>query len=329
MNRNLSRVICSCIVLVMATGLIWSCFGDRSDDLLNNTIPSGSDMITGYISQNVSVEKDTNPIYEVKLVSPGVLQNVKVNSDDFDHIIKIAPGEILGVSTPETLYLNADLHSDDYLLINRDTTDYKDKITEHLISILYGKDSANITLLQAEPDYQFWFDQEYTNDDINTTLVIAREFNSLSTTAQFEDESVLKGSLKNNYEVIPYHYYRITITKREFLDDYKDDKFKSTTEELLIDKNGTMVGIIGPDYVYLWNGLEGQERQYLIKKAIFWNAGLHGETSSEPDSFFSVKANSSATLSELDKDAIKLLYGGRLNSGMNADSMRKALDIDI
>ncbi len=329
MNRSSSWIFRYCIILILGMGLIGSCIGDRSVDQNDNLLSSIPDTSTGLVSPNITIEKDTNPIYEVKLVSPGILQNVKVNSNDNDHVIKIGPGQLLGISTSEAMYLNADLQSDEYLLINRDNTDYKDRITEHLISILYGKDSANNTLLQAEPDYMFWFNEEYTNDDVNTALAFAREFNNLSVTAQFEDESVQKGSLKNNYEVVPYHYYRVTITKREFLDDYKDDKYKSSTEGLLKNKNGTMVGIIGPDYVYLWNGLEGQERRYYLQKAFLWNAGLHGETSSEPDSFFSVKANSSATLSELDKDTIKLLYGGRLSSGMNADSVRKSLDISI
>ena len=66
-----------------------------------------------------------------------------------------------------------------------------------------------------------WFDEGYTKDDISTVLAFARTFNNLSTTTQFEDESVLKGELKNNYEEIPYHYYQMKITTRQFLDNYK------------------------------------------------------------------------------------------------------------
>lgn len=328
MNKNFSWVFRYCFLLILITGMISSCIGERADDLNASLLVSGSDTTAEFKSPNVTIEEDINPIYEIRLVSPDILQNVNINSEDIDHVIKIGPGQLLGIATPQAMYLNANLHSDEYLLINRDNTDYKEKITEHLISIMYGKDTANNTLLQKDPDYMFWFDEEYINDDVNTALAFAREFNNLSTTAQFEDESVQKGSLKDNYEVIPYHYYRISITKRVSLDDYKKDKYKPTKEELIKDKNGTLIGINGPDYVYLWNGLEGKEREYYLKKAIFWNAGLHGEVS-EPDSFFSEKANSSAQLSELDKDAIKLLYGGRLSSGMNADSVRKALDINL
>lgn len=328
MNRKLTLILWYISILLLLMTLTGCCVGEQP-----NKDNSGPDLNSGeskdYIIPNVTIEKESNPIYEVKLVSPAIIDKVKTNSNSLDRVLKIGAGLMVGVSTPNTLYLNGNLHTDEYLLKNRDNFDYKDKITEHLISIVYGKDSSNNTLLVSEPDYMIWFNEGYISDDINTSLAYAREFNDLSTTAQFEDESVLKGDLKDNYANVPYRYYRITLTSRESLDTYKKDKYKSTKEELLKDQNGTLVGIIGPEYVYLWNGLEGQDRRYYILKALYWNMGIHGETTKEPDSFFYSKANSSATLSELDKDAIRLLYGGRITSGMNADSMRKALNINL
>lgn len=317
-------------LLVILTGF---CAGDQSSNSdMNspvNTPDSALNEQTNLVIPNVTVEKESNPIYEIRFVSPAILENVKANANDLDTPLKMTPGHMIGVSTPNAMYLNANLNNDEYLLKNRDTIDYKDKMTEHLISIVYGKDSANNTLLASSPDYMIWFNEEYNQDDVNTSLEFAKEFNDLSTTAQFEDESVLKGDLKDNYQNVPYRYYRITITSREDLDTYKKDKYKSTKEELLKDNNGTLVGIIGPDYVYLWGRLEGQDRKYYILKALYWFMGIHGETSTEPESFFYSKSNTSAKLSELDKDIIKLLYGGRLSSAMNADSMRKALNINL
>jgi|GEM_PF-1162867 len=314
------------LVLMTLTGY---CAGDSSETPFTTVSNTNSSDTHGSGTPNVTIEKDVKLIYEVKLVSPKIIENVKANSNILDTILKIGPGLLVGVSTPSTLYLNANIHSDEYLLKNRENTDYKEKITEHLISIVYGKDSANNSLLQSEPDYMIWFNEAYNSDDINTSLAFAREFNNLSSTAQFEDEYVLKGDLKDNYVIVPYHYYRITFTSREALDVYKKDKFKSSNEEVINDKNGVLIGIIGPEYVYLWNGLEGKDRQYYIMKALFWNMGIHGETSTEPTSFFYSKANTSSTLSELDKDAMRLLYGGRLNPGMNADTMRKVLNNNL
>nr|WP_319538664.1 hypothetical protein [uncultured Methanospirillum sp.] len=305
------------------------CAGDKFESSFANVSNTNSGETYSSGTPNLTIERDLKPIYEVKLVSPQIIKNVKTNSNILDTILKIGPGLLVGVSTPNTLYLNANIHSDEYLMKNRENSDYKEKITEHLISIVYGKDSANNSLLQSEPDYMIWFNEAYLSDDINTSLAFTREFNNLSSTAQFEDESVLRGDLKDNYVTVPYHYYRITFTSREILDDYRKDKFKSSNEEVFKDKNGVLIGIIGPEYVYLWNGLEGKERQYYVLKALYWNMGIHGETSSEPTSFFYSQANSSVTLSELDKDAIRLLYGGRLTPGMNADTMRKALNINL
>lgn len=317
-------------LLMLLTGF---CAGEQSSnsDMNAPVITPDSSLIgrTSSVIPNVTVEKDSNPIYEIRFVSPTILENVMTNANDLDTPLKMTPGRMIGVSTPNVMYLNANLNNDEYLLKNRDAVDYKDKITEHLISIVYGKDSANNTLLSSSPDYMIWFNEEYNSDDINTSLKFAKEFNDLSATTQFEDESVLKGDLKDNYQNIPYRYYRITITSRESLDTYKKDKYKATKEELLKNTNGTLIGIIGPDYVYLWNRLEGQERKYYIQKALYWFMGMHGETSTESESFFYSKANTSATLSELDKDAIKLLYGGRLSSTMIADSMRKVLNINL
>ena len=79
-----------------------------------------------------------------------------------------------------------------------------------------------------------------------------------------------------------------------------------------------MIGILSGGYVYLWDGLSTQDRNYYLTKSLFWSAGLHGDTSTYPDSYFSSNANTSSTLSSLDQEAIKLLYGGRLNTAMTS-----------
>jgi hypothetical protein len=329
MRRDRFRIFVYLIVLIMISGLteVWaddSIFQEKNNTSENITSLSENNLLSDFI-----VSEDPVSIFEIKIVSPEFLKTMQNNADDNDQILKIGPGMTIGVSTPQALYIRGDLQSDDYLLQNRNKTDIKDTIVEHLVKIVYGRDNANTSLLNSDLDYKIWFDEEYTTDDINTSLDFVRTFNNLSTATHFEDDSVLKGDMKDNYEEIPYHYYQIKISSREFIDDYKDDKYKSSSEELFKDKNGKLVGIIAPGYVYLWNGLEDNERSYYITKALLWNLGLHGETSTEPDSFFYTKANTSATLSELDKQAIELLYGGRLNTGMNADAVRKALNINL
>jgi len=327
--RNYRLTVHYILILLLCLAMADASTGEEIMSPNTDHFDRNSDISDTTTSTEITVQNVSDTVYEIKIISPELLKTILINAGADDQILKAGPGMTLGISTPQVLYIRGDLQSDDYLLQNRNITDIKEKITEHLITIVFGRDNSDISLLESDLDYMIWFDEEYTDDDINTTMEFARSFNNLSTTTQLEDESVIRGELKNNYKEIPYHYYQIKITTRQFLDEYKKDKYKSSTEELLKDKSGTLIGIIAPGYVYLWDGLEGKERSYYIKKALFWNLGLHGETSTEPDSFFYTRANSSASLSDLDKDAIQLLYGGRLKTGMNADDIRKALDISL
>lgn len=55
--------------------------------------------------------------------------------------------------------------------------------------------------------------------------------------------------------------------------------------------------------------------------------GLHGSTYSEPDSFFYGENDLNRNLTALDKEAIKLLYGGRLKSGIDLEETKKTLGL--
>jgi hypothetical protein len=235
----------------------------------------------------------------------------------------------VGISTPHILYLRSDLQSDEYLIKNQNQSDIKEEISEHLLDISFGRDNSNLTLLNKDLKYMIWFDAVYTNEDINASLEFARLFNNLSSTSQFEDESVMTGDLMNNYEEKPNYYYNIKIAPKQFLEEYKKNTYQSSIEEILTDNNGDLIGILADTYVYLWDGLSSSDRKYFITKSLLWSIGLHGQTSTYPDSFFYKGADRSTNLSTLDKEVIKLLYGGRLKTGMAPDEIYKALDISI
>jgi hypothetical protein len=277
--------------------------------------------------KELNLEVEPESWYEVRLISPELLSTIQANCGPEDEILKIGPGLVIGVSSLQTLYLRSDLQSDEFLLKNRDFTDLKEKVYEHLVDISFGRDNSNLTILKKDLKYKFWFDATYTREDIDNALRFAKLFNNLSATTQFEDEEVVLGDLKSNYEIIPYNYYNVKIVPKQFLEDYKKDKYKSSLESILKNKKNDMIGILSGGYVYLWDGLSTSDRNYYLTKSLFWSAGLHGETSTYPDSYFSPNANTSSTLSSLDQEAIKLLYGGRLNTAMTVDEVRKALGI--
>ncbi|PKL60848.1 MAG: hypothetical protein CVV33_00580 [Methanomicrobiales archaeon HGW-Methanomicrobiales-4] len=278
-----------------------------------------------FVDTRINVESES--FYDIKLISPEFLTQLIANADQGDEILKAGPGMVIGLYTPRVLYMRSDITNDEFLTESREKSNVKDEITQHLIDISFGKDNSNLSILKDDLKYQFWFDSSYTQDDIHNALEFAKIFNNLSSTTQFEDESVMRGDLKDNYEKIPYHYYNIRIVPMKYLNEYKDDKYKSSAEEIVKDKNGKMIGFLTAEYLYLWDGLNPAEREYYVTKSLFWSCGLHGETSTRTDSYFYKNLNTSANLSYLDKEAIILLYGGRLSNDMKPDRIRKALDI--
>ncbi|MFH0967976.1 MAG: hypothetical protein V1862_09875 [Methanobacteriota archaeon] len=273
------------------------------------------------------VKIEPESFYDIKFISSEYLTQITANIGQEDEILKAGPGMVIGLYTPRALYLRSDITSDEFLTESREKSNMKDEITQHLIDISFGKDNTNLSLLKDDLKYLFWFDSSFTQDDINTVFTFARNFNNLSSTTQFEDESVMLGDLKNNYEDVPYHYYNIRILPMRDLDEYKKDKYQSSKEQIIKGNDGKMIGFLTSDYLYLWDGLTPALREYYISKSLFWSCGLHGETSIRPDSYFYKNINISANLSYLDQEVIKLLYGGRMSNDMNPDMIKKTLAI--
>jgi hypothetical protein len=287
-------------------------------------VPDTRDMLPATDSV-VKIEPES--YYTIKMISPEFLTTLISNANQDDAVLKAGPGLIFGLYTPGVLYLRSDLASEEFLVESRKKGSIKDEITQHLIDIGFGKENTNLSILKGDLDYKFWFDSAYTQEDIDTVISFAKIFNNLSVTTRFEDESVFRGELKDNYKIIPYYYYNIKIVPMEYLNVYKEDKYQSSKEKIVKDSSGKMIGFLTSGYLYLWDGLNPKERAYYITKSLFWSCGFHGESSTRPDSYFYKKANMSATLSDMDREAIKLLYGGRLNNQMQPDMVKKALDI--
>lgn len=266
-------------------------------------------------------------IYTIKFVSPVLMNTILKNHAPTHVILKAAPGIVLGVATPDILYVRGDLQSEEFLIRNRQEADMKTRIGMHLLDISYGRDNDKLLTLQKDKKYMIWFDAGYTADDISHVLSFARMFNNLSATTQFEDEWVMKGVLKNNYETVPYYYYNVRILPDEFLKNYEKDTFQPAREEKLYDDQGRLIGFLSDGAVLLWDGLSTEERQYQITRALFWHLGLHGETDTDPDSFFTAGGLRTSELSEMDREAIRLLYGGRLKMGMTAQEVKDTLSL--
>ncbi|HWQ67601.1 MAG TPA: hypothetical protein VN372_12135, partial [Methanospirillum sp.] len=146
----------------------------------------------------------------------------------------------------------------------------------------------------------------------------------LSNTAQFEEEEVERSFLPGSYERLPYHYYNITIVSPSLFNEYYD---KRQSSDNLLKNKGKNVAIVSDTRLILINDITLKDREHFLIRGILWSMGFHGETTKYQDSFFYRGGNVNTKFSLMDEDAIRLLYGGRLQSGMDVESIKKALNL--
>jgi len=264
--------------------------------------------------------------YNIAIVDPAQLETLKNEITADEYPVTNENGELIGIVSPRKLYIRGDLVDLQKKSGRTGKTFDKTDVAEHLIDITFGNDNSKVTLFKSNKDYQFWLDAYYTTDDTKFLLTLAQELNSLSDTTQFEDEELALGFLKTNYADVPYNFYDIKIIPEKMLKDYKDDR--TSDERLIKDEKGELIGIVGNDHLYLLDSISAQERQYYMLYGILYSMGMHGVTYSEKDSFFyHVGGVRNRELSDLDKEAIKLLYGGRIKAGIEMEEMRKTLGL--
>lgn len=264
--------------------------------------------------------------YNIRIVPPSSLENMEKEIGPDEYLIRNENGDLIGIVSPRFLYIRGDLVR---LQQDRESGSGREfdktDIAEHLVDIAFGFDNSKLTLFKTDKDYKFWFDAYYTSEDLKTVREFARTFNSLSDSTQFEDEDVVLGFLMSNYADIPYNFYNIRIMPEKMLEDFKDDR--SDTDRLLKNDDGTLIGIIGADHLYLLDSLTEEERRFYITKGVLYSMGLHGTSFTNRESFFYREDQLNHELSDLDREAIRLLYGGRLRTGMDLEETRKTLGL--
>lgn len=275
---------------------------------------------------SASSSDDDRYFYNIRIVAPSDLETLinEIHADEYP--IYNENGDLIGIVSPRKLYIRGDLVD-----LQKDTgrsgkTFDKTDVAEHLVDITFGNDNAKLNLFKSNKDYQFWLDAFYTSDDTKFLLELAAHLNTLSDTTQFEDEELALGFLKTNYADVPYNFYNIKIIPQKMLDEFKDNR--KTDERLIKDSEGKLIGIVGNDHLYLLDSLSPEERQYYMLYGTLYSMGMHGTTYSEKDSFFyQVGGVRNTELSDLDKEAVKLLYGGRLKTGIDMEEMKKTLGL--
>ena len=306
----------------------------------------GSILLTGFVSasqgtimKNSSVYPETDsPIdvidgrttvvepesfYNIWFISSDKLDKVKSHPGPDAILLKTDTGIQIGIITPEGLYLRADLKDSDFPALNN-TGITMDDISRHLIDLAFGPDNQKLILFKSDKDYKFFFTDEYTGNDTRIVLDFAKTFNDISNIVSIEDEECELSFLPGVYETTPYYYYNITIVSPLIVNDYLDKK--QTTDLVLKSAAGKTIGVVSPDRLVLSDNLSKKERDYYLLKGVLWSMGFHGETTRYPDSFF-IKGKMNLNLSPLDMKVITLMYGGKLQNGMDIETTEKALDM--
>ena len=280
------------------------------------------------ITKRPVVEIRTNEpysLFEVRIVSPEVMNTVKQNRKSTITVLKIKKGLDIGLVTDGILYLRGDLDEKNFPLNETNDVDLKDKIGLHLADIVFGSDNTKIDLFNNKKKYLIWFDTMYTRKDLDDMNRYINLINDLSPSKNFEDEEIGLPSYQPNYNPVPYNYYKISFIDQDLMSD-KIDNRKTDSEKLLKEENGETVGLVSIDHLWLLDTLKNQKRSYFLLKGLLFSMGFHGESQNK-NSFFYRSNFSNVNLSSLDKDAFILMYGGRIYSGMDMEGVRKALGL--
>lgn len=264
--------------------------------------------------------------YNIRIVQPSVLDKLQKEMGPGEYLVKSDKGNTIGIVSSQGLVLRGDL-----VQLEQDTggsgKDFdKSDVSLHLLDITFGLDNSKISLFKTDKDYEFWFDAYYSDSEVKYVKDLAKELNSISGTTQFEDEDVVLGFLQTNYATIPNNYYNIKIVTEKVLKQYYDDQRKDS-DHLIKDKDGVLIGIVNTDYLYLLNTMSEADEKYYILKGLLYSMGLHGTSYKNRDSFFYRTELLNRDLTDLDKEAIKLLYGGGLKSGNTFEDARKTLGL--
>ena len=265
-------------------------------------------------------------LFEIRIVSPEMIDSVLFNAGSSAIPLKVSRGLCIGVITPGIVYLRGDLNEKDFPVLDTDKVNVKEQIGKHLIDIVYGRDNSQTDLFENTYDYMIWIDAMYKQSDVQAVGDYISLLNDLSSTITFEDEEIALPSYQPNYVPTQYLYYKISIVDKDLFKELLDDR-DSSTEQLLKDNKDNSVGIVRKNHLYLLDDVTGDERNHFLLRGLLFSMGFHGE-SSLPDSFFNSENIASTKLSELDRGAIELMYGGRLSSGLTADDAKKSLGIE-
>ena len=181
-----------------------------------------------------------------------------------------------------------------------------DDIKIHFMDLAFGVDALTINkFIPHEISI-------ITSSDDDKELVekFILEFNDLSKS----------GKISENLKEGEMAALRIKFIPQQGMKDISnyDKMFKS---------NDIITSKIIPNTIYVNNNLKGEQRNHTILRSLYFMVGVNGETLNYPDSLFYSDDNNNTKLSQIDKKALEILFGGAVYNGMIVDDVKKVIYI--
>lgn len=191
-------------------------------------------------------------------------------------------------------------------------------INRHFINIAFGNKRTAID--RAQPSMLGISVRDgYVDEDITALKEFIQEFNKLSRTTTLSQNIKTETPGKLNIRFLKQDGLKEIDMKN--IQDTLRDPDNNNIQILISTKasNGDMTAYVNAD-------LQGDKKIHYMLRALMYMLGFAGYTADYPDSLFNSYSETTTKLSIIDKEAVKLMYGGTsITSGMNVDAVRKVL----
>jgi hypothetical protein len=191
-------------------------------------------------------------------------------------------------------------------------------INRHFINIAFGNKRTAIDRAQSSM-LAVSVRDGYLNADIAALKEFIQEFNKLSRTTTLSENIKTETPGKLNIRFLKQDGLK-EIDMKNIQDTIRDPQ--NNDIQILIStkaSNGDMTAYVNAD-------LQGERKIHYMLRALMYMLGFAGYTADYPDSLFNTYSDTTTKLSIIDKEAVKLMYGGNsISNGMNVDTVKRVL----
>jgi hypothetical protein len=192
-----------------------------------------------------------------------------------------------------------------------------EEVNKHFIMVVFGNNRKEIEKFE-DPVISVSIIGNATDTAAEDIGEFSRIFNALSS------ESVLPVA---NYKADNANINLIFLNNPAMANVEESKKFSQ-----IIDPDTRQVALIywnqsSAKYIYLNTDMPPEKSEHYLLRGLLIGLGFYGETPQYPDSIFYARKSTTTELSDLDKAAIQILYGHKIDNRMTLEDVKKVLVI--